>query len=231
MACIKLCKDFINENHCKGIAYYKYEDWTSKKANTLFVCGYSGSGKSTIGKKIAKENAAYYVELDNFYESDSYGSFTNEINSSLWEKFYKSFYYEKFREKNVIVKEKTWEDPDFVRKIFKEFFLFRIDYAIKDKQNKYVLEGVQFVFYEDLFSTFSKYPMMVIGTSLIKSSIRRALRNYKEYKYDKDSKVKFIFLCFYEAFKDNIVRIDRRLKKLKKYLGVACIRGAEVGLK
>jgi len=63
---IKSQCNFLNENYVfsKKDIEYRLKDFINKRTNILFITGLAGSGKSTLGKKIAEIFECNYIELD-----------------------------------------------------------------------------------------------------------------------------------------------------------------------
>jgi ABC-type oligopeptide transport system ATPase subunit len=219
--------EFVNENLLtKEDIKHNYEDWENGKSNVLFVCGYSGSGKSTFAKEEAKKKGAIYVEMDRFYNTVGADKgkktvYSDDINSNLWQKYYKISKFKKFFQPNGFIKDEVWNNKDLISKIYEEFFLFRVNYAKKDKTNKYVLEGIQFVFYKQYWKLFGKFPILIMGTGAIKSSIKAAKRDYEyfqKWKDDSDFGGRSFFFFLYDSFKSNFKNINKKLNQFKKHL-------------
>ena len=214
--------EYIFENLLsKDNTYHNYKSWEDKTSSVLFICGYSGSGKSTLGKKISKDTNAIYMELDTFYNLNKDNTYKNDINSTLWKQYYQTSKYRKAFDENGLVLKKTWENPDLSGKIFEEFFMYRINYARTDNGKKYVLEGIQFAFYENQYPMFVKYPIIIMGTGLIKSSIKAGIRNnkaYKEFPDDSGETSTNLLKEFYYAFQTNLKFVEVPLKRFKMYI-------------
>lgn len=65
-------EEIINENFLfsKKDYYYNFEDWVNDKTNLLFILGLSGSGKTTISKKLAEKHNATLIEMDKLFDWD-----------------------------------------------------------------------------------------------------------------------------------------------------------------
>jgi len=210
---------FLNENLLtKKNFKYNYNEWESGESNILLVCGYSGSGKSTFARKEAKIKGAIYIELDNLYMTNDNGDYLNTyVNTTLWKKFSKVTKHKKLLESNGMLKDSTLKHQPSFLNVIDAYLLFRINYAVKDKKNKYVLEGIQLCYVSNGYDLFSKHPILIIATGVIKSSIRASLRNYRFSKKHELSNIN-IFKHLYQNFKHNLSGIDSHLTKFKKYL-------------
>jgi hypothetical protein len=60
---------------------YRLDEWKQGKIRALFLCGLSGSGKTTYGRSLATENNCTLVSLDNYLKPllrQKYGQFSSE---------------------------------------------------------------------------------------------------------------------------------------------------------
>jgi len=128
-----------------------------KNKNTLFIVGLPGSGKSTIGKVMAKKYNAEYFELD-----------------QLWKDIVQKYH----PEWNPFEGGPNPMDP----KTFAKHSIV----AIKDKMrksNKLILEGVQIIGFWNKVPLFKKmissYPCIILGDSILKSAWRSTRRFFK----------------------------------------------------
>jgi len=134
---------------------YNFEDWKNDKQPVLYIVGLSGSGKSTIGRQLAEKYKAEYISLDRI---------ANEYSNKLEEKYKKKSYTSK-------INKMVYEYMDkFIRQLEK-------------KKKKVVAEGVQIAYYPDL-SYFKNKPLIILGTSVIISSLRGFLRDRKRFGGD-----------------------------------------------
>ena len=146
---------------------YNIDSWGSDTDhNILWITGFSGSGKSTIAKKMAKENGADYIELDSYVGGMSTKGQDKSFNKYLDSKYpnWKSDYRQCFdTHKNM-------------GKYFDKFEKCLIDYS---KEHKIVAEGIQIMdetlFYNNKNSLKDK-PIIVMNTPITDaylSAIRR----------------------------------------------------------
>ena len=175
---------------------FNTKDWRPGGKNILFVVGLSGSGKSTVARAIGSDFAAIYIELDRFnHFKRKDGARKNRPDEQLIADF--------------IVKEKINKDPgDMPDEEYDKYLLKFIDYvkkvADKNKEELYILEGIQIIKYAKHNSWIFKYPMIIKGTSMLKSILNRFKRSkdYDNYEmYDgadmKDNRSIFNLLDWY----------------------------------
>ena len=175
---------------------FNTKDWRPGGKNILFVVGLSGSGKSTVARAIGSDFAAIYIELDRFnHFKRKDGARKNRPDEQLIADF--------------IDKEKINKDPgDMPDEEYDKYLLKFIDYikkvADKNKEELYILEGIQIIKYAKHNSWIFKYPMIIKGTSMLKSILNRFKRSkdYDNYEmYDgadmKDNRSIFNLLDWY----------------------------------
>ena len=153
---------------------YNLNSWKKGSENILLITGLSGSGKSTKAAKLAKEYNAVNFELDLF--EHNYILFNNNL---------------KHDEANLIMKdifEKTYGgkkdfnkyDDDQFRKEFIKFFKKLLAYCKSNKDKKFIIEGLQIskhIASTDV-SIIENIPIIINGTSLATSIVRRFKRDY-----------------------------------------------------
>ena len=157
--------------------------------------------------------------MDSFYELDENNNYTNSINSILWQKFYPNSKYKFLFDNNGFFEYTNNTNDENFTKMFEEFFLFRLNYVINDIDKSYILEGIHFAVYNKYYNLFSKYPIIILGKGVIKSTIDAAIRNYKEQENNNYYIRKYsIIYHFFNVFKTNILGINFDINKFKNYL-------------
>lgn len=145
--------------------------------NILYITGLSGSGKTTIAKKLAKKYNATLFELDNLggyfgeYKED-----TSKIHTLTKE----------FLDKNVELKEiiKKGKYVDLKIRHFEQYAMWTNKYIsfleeyVKRNNNLYVFEGTQIFKCVD-FNHYLNKPLIIVRTSSITSLIRRIKRQHR----------------------------------------------------
>jgi len=128
-------------------------DWDPNK-NLLFVTGLSGAGKSTISEKLSIEYQ--HIQLDDFWYLLYGNKYDNVKDNELPVSIFENFHNKMF---------------EYIKKLS------------KDKDKKYIIEGVQILhlysFFKDKFLDFIKdFPIIFINSSVLKSGIRGIKRYF-----------------------------------------------------
>lgn len=176
--------DTINEAYIKNEPdiYYNKNKFDSGEINLCFITGHSGSGKSTMGKNMQKDNVEHY-ELDDLHciadhftmaQLKKYGDLIYSYFNGKGKKFYIGV--------NDLgdIPQSEYEDILYV-----DFVHYAMNYAKLHKNTKYVVEGIWlFVGTSDgkpFFTPneFKDYAFYIKGTSMIISKHRGAKRDAK----------------------------------------------------
>ena len=167
--------------------YHNIDLWESGKSNLLWVTGLSGSGKSTIATDVVNTYGAEHVELDNLQRAkmDNW----DHTGSKLMDDYIES----KGGLKNIFtyvndLEEVEWKDivknEADCPKQFNDFFLYIIDYAKKNPNRRFVVEGVQLAMCakDSTIKIVSNYPVIIKMNGPLKTELRRELRTFKHGK-------------------------------------------------
>ncbi len=161
--------------------YYNFKSFTQNVNGKLFIVGLSGSGKTTIGKDLAKKFNSEYIKLD-LVDRKFRTETAERLDKPKWDKRVNSLTLSYMH--------------DFINDIM-------------NKNGRYVLEGIHILYQDHKF--FRDKALIILGTSLLISSIRAYNRNVEMYhkKYE-------------QATRKNILKqlyIDQSdiLKKLKDF--------------
>lgn len=152
----------------KDNLYINFEKFESGKSNICLITGLSGSGKSTLGKQLANKYHAEYVELDTFY---NIGTVSYEDLSGT---IYKEYADENKKDYEWLVSKKKSMNQipnDLVIRMMQ----WVIRYCKKNKNKKYILEGVQIYSHGDA-KVIKNEPLILINASMIKSIYQRHKR-------------------------------------------------------
>mgnify|MGYP005635428323 CR=1 FL=1 len=163
--------DYIQEGYIlddKSISI-DLDKFENGESNKLIIVGLSGGGKTTLGKYLAEKYKCYYNELDNCCREsltkEELDEYNKEMETAIRPKFFKIF-----------------ND-----KCFKPALL---------SSKREVLEGAIYQSYNLVPYTrplMNKYPVIILGTSALKSSWNRIIRSSKKSKkrtsYEKFKKV------------------------------------------
>lgn len=172
------------------------DNWKPGKHNILFVTGLSGSGKTTLSGKYVKKYRAELFELDGiFYEYDTSSA---KILSRLKE------------EDREYAKHKMY-DP-VTGKQFDRWISTVIRYMHEDSKTLYVVEGLQL--YSGRFDLvdLSSDPVIILGTSALKSMYRRLKRSSPGDRRADITKL-YDLIKYYARENDNLDRYRSNVKK------------------
>ena len=152
--------------------YIDFNKFESGKSNLLLITGLSGSGKSTIATSLSSKYKAEVIELDIFEHN---GSYSDKNLNQAGDVFVEYFLNKRKDLRNPLNKVKMMNSEEFMNE-FDKFFNFVINYCNKNKDKKFIIEGVQIYSNVDL-SKIKRYPIILINTSVKDSIIQRFKRN------------------------------------------------------
>lgn len=133
--------------------YYNFDKWVNSKDGKLCITGYTGSGKTTLAKQLAKKYNIQLIELDSYInENDKDNDYVKELKKN--KQFDKlQDYYQKLIETTIN--------------------------NVVNNRHKLIIEGIQLFLYSDT-KKFKNHSVIVCGTSTIVSFFRAYKRNRKE---------------------------------------------------
>ena len=182
-----------------------------KENNILFITGLSGSGKSTIIKQYAEKYNAENLEFD-------------AITSTLKAKYHNRLDKINRSKINPIILEyldkedpegfPNFEDPRFNTECVK--FLDWLENRVTGDGKLYILEGMQ-IFLCFNPERFIGKPMIIMGTSMVKSMYRSTKRYYNKHSDD----IKDCFIFFIKTLKRSgkYAKNVRQLDELADVIG------------
>jgi len=137
---------------------YRLDEWIESKNGLLFVTGYTGSGKTTTAKKLAKKHNAEYIELDSAIGDIAF-KYKDELNRL------------------------AEENPNKAKLLYQKITDDYFNTLLKKKFNKpTVIEGINIFLYAKPLR-FKKHSIIVIGTSALVSMYRAYKRNIQDKDY------------------------------------------------
>jgi len=203
--------------------YYNKDKFDSGETNICFITGYSGSGKSTMGKDMSDVAEHYDVDLliyQDEYSEEYYKTYGGPYKK--WDLFHKFLFKDKIGKKFRVPLGEICGNPDlkdFDKKITLAFTNFVLRFAETHKDRKFVLEGIWF--YEFISpELLQDYAVYIKGTSGIKSLLRATKRDIPEYKGIKDG---------IDSFTWNLKRmkeVEEKLQMYRKYFKVKMLTNA-----
>ena len=156
----------------KKDAEYNFDKWKPGSNNVLFITGFSGSGKSALAVGYAKKYNAHFINLDYI----EYGYDTSKMH--LLDRALK-----KFPEWKKLYSGYRSGKNEFPSKMYNDIIKYIVKLCHEDKTNLYIVEGIQLITSNDngvdfVFSDVVRdQPLIVKGTSALKSGIRAAKRD------------------------------------------------------
>lgn len=214
--------DTINESYIKNEPdiYYNKDKFDNGEINLCFITGLSGSGKSTMGGKMEKDNKAvthYQIDdvMANYNFSDNnlkeYGNLIYSYFNGPGKKYrFKSV--EEF-DKNL---EKYKECKDFFTPFIQSFIDYSMKYADSHKDERIIIDGIQIYFYKQL-SKLEKYAVYIKGTSAAISAIRSAKRDSKISNSKVKNALEFLSTVGSIGRIKYFIADEKELSKFRKY--------------
>lgn len=171
----------VNENMLlnKKDIKHNYKAFKYGDCNLALVVGFSGSGKSTMGRYLAKSvNNAEHYELDdvmvqwNFSDEQlkEYGDLVYSFFTGPGKRF--RITYDALVELNI-------DEDHYEKPLTKEFLEYAENYARTHRNKKYVIEGVWPLMYKHDPRKYKDWCVIVKGTSYLTSEVRASKREGK----------------------------------------------------
>lgn len=196
---------FINKEDIRR----NVDNWGTKpyQDNILYVTGFSGSGKTTLSKDYSKRYGAEVFSLD-FMDCFWEETLTNRFLREGFKKFpeYKSI-LSRCESPFVFYNR---EDIDNFLKLRPKVLKYIIDLMHEEKNNLFIIEGIQ-ILYEDFPIDLNNVPLILKGTSGLKSFVGRTIRSNNG-RFDLND-----FLNDYrKSFKGLVLDQDKIITRLRK---------------
>lgn len=166
------------------------DKWISGESNVLLITGLSRSGKSTLAEEMTEkyknvhnieldriENTWKWIDAAQYYFSKNFNPI-KEFDPILT-KFFETSPIGKFAYSQGMAMRNLSDDDDELHKYMNEAIQWILNYCKTLKSSeKIILEGVQ-IFYDLDIKVAREYPIIIKGTSMTKSFIRRSTHGYK----------------------------------------------------
>lgn len=161
--------------------YFNIDKWQRKKdENILYVTGLSGSGKSTVGKELAKKHKAVFIELDVFawkdYVEDAYEYWNPNGYMEETYAVYRAF----LRSDIPRFSKDTPKNNHLKHAMYKKIFDWLYKYCQDRPDILFIWEGIAIFMGMDR-EFFIDKPMIIKGTSMHTSFKRMSLREANVY--------------------------------------------------
>lgn len=187
--------DVIYENSfiSKDDLYKDFDKFENGQSNILLITGLTGSGKSTLAKQICSKYNAEYIELDMM---DPYSNLCKQGLDTVrkaGEVFYDFLNDHKDVYEKLISDKMSRKDTSFM---MDEIIKYCFSWCSKRKDQKFVIEGIQLYDFFNYYKIPVKYPIIIKGTSVIKSFLRKIKRekwNAKEIIKDAPQFLKLMY--------------------------------------
>lgn len=151
--------------------HYKVDDFASGKCNVLYITGLSGSGKTTLAYDLCNQFNAIYLELDRIeHYKDYLFKPTDREDEKLLQKYFRS--QGESRDVN------TMPDAEY-DKFFMDAYDYLYQYTQRHKYQKFIFEGIQIVGRLHDRPELWWNAIIVKGTSVLESYVRRKRRDGK----------------------------------------------------
>lgn len=173
----------------------------SGESNVLLITGFSGSGKSTLAKQLANKYNCIHYELDclDFYLG---GKLTKEDAIGNEDGLVA------FIDSRKLEFNKSYSN-DMIA-LYRDYLEFLINWCKKQKDKKFIIEGLQIhELYQDGDTFITSCPIIIKGTSGLVSAIRGAKRN-------EGSFIKEFSPLFRWAIQDN-KKLNKLVQDMKAY--------------
>ena len=167
---------FFSENDI----YCNFWQFEKDVTHFCFIVGFSGSGKSTLAKKLCKQYNADWAELDVIL----YNSMNHEMTDRFVVGNQKQRLLMKYiKEKNVdlsYMKHLKDGEKDEVRNIIIQTGKKYVDWLTNINKDKCFISGIDLIDILPMNPTWYSAPIIFKGTSMLKSMVRRYMRNTKD---------------------------------------------------
>lgn len=166
------------------------DKWISGESNILLITGLSRSGKSTLAEEMTEryknvhnieldriENTWKWIDAAQYYFNKSFNPI-KEFDPILT-KFFETSPVGKFAYSQGMAMQNISDDEEELHTYMNEAIQWILNYCkTMNSTEKVILEGIQ-IFYDLDINVAKNYPIIIKGTSMAKSFIRRQTHGYK----------------------------------------------------
>ena len=220
----------VNENlvFSKDDLQYRVNDFETGNINLAMVVGFAGSGKSTLGRELAKSLPnTEHCELDDVLTNWHFNDTQLKNKSNMVYNFFKD--NKKFRittdEYGKRVFNKDLNKETYHQDIIVEFVKYANKYASIHKDTRFVLEGIWALLYGHEPSIYKDWCVVIKGTSYLVSQYRAMMRHVKSTKSTIDAIDAVLFNVTHipKWFFDSYIPMDKTIKKWENYFGARSV--------
>jgi len=156
---------------------YRIAQFSSGEVNKCMVVGFSGSGKTTMGKFLAKalDNCELY-ELDDLVSNWNFSDANLKEYGDLIYSFFQNPKHKKYRLSRYEELE-HYEETEYELPLIIDFIAYTNEYTKSHPDKKIVLEGIWCPYFNIAPDGFNDWAVIVKGTSYLTSEIRATNRN------------------------------------------------------
>ena len=207
---------------------YRVNDFETGKINLAMVVGFAGSGKSTLGRELAKSLPnTEHCELDDVLTNWHFNDNQLKNKSNMVYNFFKD--NKKFRittdDYGERVFHKDLNRKSYHQDIIMEFVKYAIKYASIHKDTRFVLEGIWALLYGHDPSIYKNWCVVIKGTSYLVSQYRAMMRHVNSTKSTIDAIDAVLFNVTHipKWFFDSYIPMDKTIKKWENYFGARSV--------
>jgi len=164
--------------------YHQFDKWEDGFINVLCIAGIGGSGKSTLSKKLAKQNKCDFIELD-VYRNEYIYEMLLDKSSKLNNDQIKYIKRHKGSHASILFDYLINIDKSnltICKMISFDFINNEIPRLLHSLKNKTIIEGIWFIFMNDknIYDIKNNYACIIMNTGDIKSAWRGMIRDSKK---------------------------------------------------
>lgn len=160
--------------------YKNFDKFENGESNILLITGLTGSGKSTLAQQICSKYNAEYIELDTMDPCSNLCKQGMDIIRKAGEVFYDYFNSHKSIYEKLISDQMSKKD---IVLMMHDILKYCFSWCSKRKNKRFVIEGIQIYDFFSYYKMPINYPIIIKGTSVVKSFLRKVKREEWEFKH------------------------------------------------